>query len=57
MRQGPLGDNALTAEVERDLAHYGDERKFDGGKVLRDECGQRAVAYCSLKRSSLITRD
>src|SRR6185295_7897295 len=35
-----LGDTALTAEVERDHAVYGDECKFGGGKVLRDGMGQ-----------------
>jgi len=35
-----LGDTALFLEVERDLATYGDECKFGGGKVLRDRMGQ-----------------
>jgi urease subunit alpha len=35
-----LGDTALLLEVERDLATYGDECKFGGGKVLRDRMGQ-----------------
>ena len=35
-----LGDTNLILEVERDLAHYGDECKFGGGKVLRDRMGQ-----------------
>jgi urease subunit alpha len=37
-----LGDTALVLEVERDLATYGDECKFGGGKVLRDRMGQAA---------------
>ena len=37
-----LGDTDLVAQVERDLAVYGDECKFGGGKVLRDRQGQRA---------------
>src|SRR5262245_26058912 len=35
-----LGDTVLVATVERDFAHYGDECKFGGGKVLRDGMGQ-----------------
>jgi urease subunit alpha len=35
-----LGDTNLWATVERDLAHYGDECVFGGGKVLRDRMGQ-----------------
>jgi len=37
-----LGDTGLVIEVERDFASYGDECKFGGGKVLRDEMGQMA---------------
>jgi urease subunit alpha len=37
-----LGDTGLVLEVERDLATYGDECKFGGGKVLRDRMGQSA---------------
>lgn len=37
-----LGDTGLIAEVERDCAHYGDECKFGGGKVLREGMGQAA---------------
>ena len=40
-----LGDTDLVAQVERDLAVYGDECKFGGGKVLRDRQGQRAGAH------------
>jgi len=37
-----LGDTGLVIEVEKDFAFYGDECKFGGGKVLRDEMGQMA---------------
>ena len=37
-----LGDTGLVIQVERDFAIYGDECKFGGGKVLRDEMGQMA---------------
>ena len=39
-----LGDTGLTLRVEKDLGSYGDECKFGGGKVLRDEMGQMAGA-------------
>ncbi len=35
-----LGDTGLVVEVEKDLASYGDECIFGGGKVLRDGMGQ-----------------
>ncbi len=35
-----LGDTELWIEVERDLAIYGEEVKFGGGKVIRDGMGQ-----------------
>jgi urease subunit alpha len=35
-----LGDTELWIEVESDSAHYGDEVKFGGGKVIRDGMGQ-----------------
>jgi urease subunit alpha len=35
-----LGDTSLWLEIERDLATYGDELVFGGGKVLRDRMGQ-----------------
>lgn len=35
-----LGDTGLVIEVEKDFASYGDECKFGGGKVLRDQMGQ-----------------
>ncbi|WP_081418600.1 urease subunit alpha [Paenibacillus sp. Leaf72] len=37
-----LADTELFIEIERDYAHYGDECKFGGGKVLRDGMGQSA---------------
>ena len=39
-----LGDTGLVVEVEKDFASYGDECKFGGGKVLRDQMGQMAGA-------------
>lgn len=35
-----LADTSLIIEVEKDYAHYGDEVKFGGGKVIRDGMGQ-----------------
>ncbi|KAF8936714.1 urease [Dissophora ornata] len=35
-----LGDMDLWIEIEKDYAHYGDECKFGGGKVLREGMGQ-----------------
>ena len=35
-----LGDTELWIEVEHDLAIYGEEVKFGGGKVIRDGMGQ-----------------
>ena len=35
-----LGDTALTIEVEKDFATYGEEVKLGGGKVIRDGMGQ-----------------
>ena len=35
-----LGDTDLWIEVEKDLAIYGEEVKFGGGKVIRDGMGQ-----------------
>ncbi|MBI3870296.1 MAG: urease subunit alpha [Verrucomicrobia bacterium] len=35
-----LGDTSLILEVEKDLAFYGDECKFGGGKVIREGMGQ-----------------
>ncbi|MFV0302517.1 MAG: urease subunit alpha [Paracoccus sp. (in: a-proteobacteria)] len=38
-----LGDTDLVIEVERDLATYGEEIKFGGGKVIRDGMGQSQI--------------
>ena len=35
-----LGDTDLFIRIERDLARYGEEVKFGGGKVIRDGMGQ-----------------
>ena len=35
-----LGDTALLIEIEKDLARYGEEVVFGGGKVIRDGQGQ-----------------
>ena len=35
-----LADTGLIVQVERDYTAYGDECKFGGGKVLRDNMGQ-----------------
>ncbi len=35
-----LGDTDLIIEVEKDMAVYGEEVKFGGGKVIRDGMGQ-----------------
>lgn len=35
-----LGDTGLIMEIERDLAAYGEEAVFGGGKVVRDGQGQ-----------------
>ena len=32
-----LGDTDIIIEVERDLTTYGEEVKFGGGKVIRDD--------------------
>ena len=39
-----LGDTALTIEVEKDFATYGEEVKFGGGKVIRDGNGAESGA-------------
>jgi urease subunit alpha len=39
-----LADTDLFVEVERDLATYGEEVKFGGGKVIRDGMGQSQAA-------------
>ena len=35
-----LADSELWIEVENDLTVYGEEVKFGGGKVIRDDMGQ-----------------
>src|SRR4051812_44818132 len=35
-----LGDTDLVVEIEYYAAHYGDEAKCGGGKVIRDGMGQ-----------------
>jgi urease subunit alpha len=37
-----LGDTSLVLKVEKDLAVYGDECKFGGGKTIREGMGQAA---------------
>ncbi len=43
-----LADTELILEIERDLAVYGDEVTFGGGKVIRDGMGQSARATDAL---------
>src|ERR1700758_5444057 len=38
--RGRLGDTSLVLQVEKDLAVYGDECKFGGGKTIREGMGQ-----------------
>src|SRR5437762_224909 len=38
-----LADTDIIIEVEKDVATYGDEVKFGGGKVIRDGMGQSQV--------------
>ncbi len=49
-----LGDTNLIIEIERDYAHYGDEVKFGGGKVIRDGQGQ-SQHCCSKTVDTVIT--
>ena len=39
-----LADTELVIEIEEDLACYGDEITFGGGKVIRDGMGQSSTA-------------
>ena len=39
-----LADTEILIEIEKDLATYGDEVKFGGGKVIRDGMGQSPKA-------------
>src|SRR6056297_835817 len=50
-----LGDTDLIIEVERDLATYGEEVKFGGGKVIRDGMGQSQVTRAGGAVDTVIT--
>ncbi|KNA17593.1 hypothetical protein SOVF_078280 [Spinacia oleracea] len=50
-----LGDTDLFAEIERDLAVYGDECVFGGGKVLRDGMGQASGYPSAASLDTVIT--
>ncbi|KAF3330940.1 urease [Carex littledalei] len=50
-----LGDTDLYAEIEKDLALYGDECVFGGGKVLRDGMGQGTGYTASACLDTVIT--
>ena len=39
-----LADTDLIIEIEKDVASYGDEVKFGGGKVIRDGMGQSQIS-------------
>jgi urease subunit alpha len=43
-----LGDTELVIEVEKDMAVYGEEVKFGGGKVIRDGMGQSQATACEI---------
>ncbi len=50
-----LGDTDLVIEVEHDLATYGEEVKFGGGKVIRDGMGQSQVSRAGGAADTVIT--
>ena len=50
-----LADTELFIEVERDLARYGEEVKFGGGKVIRDGMGQSQVSRADGAMDTVIT--
>ncbi|WP_150523803.1 urease subunit alpha [Roseibium sediminis] len=50
-----LADTELFIEVERDLATYGEEVKFGGGKVLRDGMGQSQASRAEGAVDTVIT--
>ena len=50
-----LADTDLFVEVERDLATYGEEVKFGGGKVIRDGMGQSQTAQAQGAVDTVIT--
>jgi urease subunit alpha len=50
-----LADTDLIVEVERDLAIYGEEVKFGGGKVIRDGMGQSQASQAEGAVDTAIT--
>jgi urease subunit alpha len=50
-----LADTDLIVEVERDLAIYGEEVKFGGGKVIRDGMGQSQASQAEGAVDTVIT--
>ncbi len=50
-----LADTDLVIEVERDLATYGEEVKFGGGKVIRDGMGQSQASQAQGAVDTVIT--
>ncbi|MBV9750511.1 MAG: urease subunit alpha [Acetobacteraceae bacterium] len=50
-----LADTELFIEVERDLATYGEEVKFGGGKVIRDGMGQSQAAQGEGAADTVVT--
>lgn len=50
-----LADTDLIIEVERDLATYGEEVKFGGGKVIRDGMGQSQASRAEGAVDTVIT--
>ena len=50
-----LADTDLFIEVERDHAHYGEEVKFGGGKVIRDGMGQSQASRADGAVDTVIT--
>ncbi len=50
-----LADTELFIEVERDLATYGEEVKFGGGKVIRDGMGQSQAAQSEGAADTVVT--
>ncbi len=50
-----LADTDLFIEVERDLATYGEEVKFGGGKVIRDGMGQSQRSQAEGAADTVIT--
>ncbi len=50
-----LADTDLIIEIERDHAHYGEEVKFGGGKVIRDGMGQSQLSRSQGAVDTVIT--